>query len=86
MSRKPRTESTTEPDFEQSLQQLEELVSQLERGDLPLAEALTVFEQGVRLTRSCHERLAAAQQKVEILLKEGGQVRIEPFAPGGASE
>ncbi|MGC4028291.1 MAG: exodeoxyribonuclease VII small subunit [Steroidobacteraceae bacterium] len=82
MSRKPRSDSTAEPDFEQSLQQLEELVSRLERGDLPLAEALTVFERGVALTRQCHDRLAEARQRVEILLKEGGAARTETFAPG----
>lgn len=86
MSRKSRSEGTAEPDFEQSLSQLEELVSRLERGDLPLAEALTVFEQGVALTRQCHEQLATAQQRVEILLKEGGAARVAAFAPGGEDE
>ncbi len=52
MPRKPRNESAGDepslaPDFEKSLQELEELVARLERGDLPLAEALALFEQGV---------------------------------------
>jgi exodeoxyribonuclease VII small subunit len=78
MNRKPKAESGT-VDFETSLLQLEELVARLERGDLPLAEALGLFEQGVSLTRSCHTALSEAQQKVEILLKEGTSERIEPF-------
>jgi exodeoxyribonuclease VII small subunit len=78
MSVKPKADSVT-TDFETSLQQLEELVARLERGDLPLAEALTVFEQGVALTRSCHGALAEAQQKVQILLKQGASEHIEPF-------
>jgi exodeoxyribonuclease VII small subunit len=75
MSRK--TKSDAAPDFEQSLQDLEKLIAQLERGDLPLAESLTLFEQGVALTRSCHASLAQAQQRVEILLKDSEAPR--PF-------
>jgi exodeoxyribonuclease VII small subunit len=70
--------SEAAPDFEKSLQELERLVAQLERGDLPLAQSLTLFEKGVGLTRSCHSALANAQQRVEMLLKEGGG-RLVPF-------
>jgi exodeoxyribonuclease VII small subunit len=66
------------PDFEKSLQELESLVATLERGDLPLAESLTLFEQGVALTRACHDALAQAQQKVSILLQPGG-AEPQPF-------
>jgi exodeoxyribonuclease VII small subunit len=76
MNRKAPIE--TAPDFEKSLQELEKLVSQLERGDLPLAESLALFEKGVGLTRSCHAALSQAQQRVEMLLKEGGE-RLVPF-------
>ena len=71
MTRKNRDEPAT-PDFETSLQELETLVARLERGDLPLAESLALFEQGVALTRSCHTRLTEAQQKVSILLQQNG--------------
>jgi exodeoxyribonuclease VII small subunit len=67
------------PDFERSLSELESLVERLERGDLPLEDALKTFERGVELTRHCQNSLKAAQQKVEILLKRGGQSGIEPF-------
>ena len=66
-------------DFEQALAELEGLVERLERGDLPLDEALKAFERGVALTRHCQSSLQAAQQKVEILLKRNGQPQIEPF-------
>ena len=70
-----------EPDFEQALAELEQLVERLERGDLPLDEALKTFERGVALTRHCQTSLKAAQQKVEILLKKnGGQAELQPFA------
>lgn len=68
-----------EPDFEQALAELEKLVERLERGDLPLDEALKTFERGVALTRHCQTALKAAQQKVEILLKKGGRSELQPF-------
>jgi exodeoxyribonuclease VII small subunit len=68
-------DDTTIPDFEQALAELEGLVERLERGDLPLDEALKTFERGVALTRHCQASLKAAQQKVEILLKR----EVEPF-------
>ena len=71
------------PDFEQALAELEGLVERLERGDLPLDEALRAFERGVVLTRHCQASLTAAQQKVEILLKRSGQP-VEPFEEAGA--
>jgi exodeoxyribonuclease VII small subunit len=67
------------PDFERALSELESLVERLERGDLPLEEALKTFERGVELTRHCQTSLKAAQQKVEILLKRSGQTGIETF-------
>jgi exodeoxyribonuclease VII small subunit len=72
---------TRTPDFEQALAELEGLVERLERGDLPLEEALKTFERGVELTRHCQGSLKAAQQKVEILLKRGSSAEIEPFRP-----
>jgi len=68
------------PEFEQALAELEALVERLERGDLPLDEALKTFERGVELTRHCQGALKAAQQRVEILLKRNGQPEPEPFS------
>ena len=67
------------PDFEKALAELEALVERLERGDLPLDEALKTFERGVALTRHCQASLQAAQQRVEILLRKSGQAQIVPF-------
>jgi exodeoxyribonuclease VII small subunit len=69
------------PAFEAALAQLESLVTRLESGDLPLDEALRTFEHGVQLTRECQGALAAAQQKVQILLQRGASVAIEDFKP-----
>jgi exodeoxyribonuclease VII small subunit len=73
MARKPQAETPATPDFEASLEELEALVERLERGDLPLEDALRNFERGVQLTRQCQGALTEAQQKVEILLKDGSK-------------
>jgi exodeoxyribonuclease VII small subunit len=79
------TRNSKGPDFEQALAELESLVERLERGDLPLDEALKIFERGVALTRHCQASLQAAQQKIEILLKRSAQAEaaIEPFEESG---
>ncbi len=63
------------PDFEQALSELEGLVERLERGDLPLDEALKTFERGVELTRHCQSSLKSAQQKVGMSGSSGSPVR-----------
>ena len=70
-------------DFEKALAELETLVERLERGDVPLDEALRAFERGVALTRHCQSCLQTAQQKVEILLKRSGQPEVQPFEETG---
>ena len=66
--------------FEESLKQLEKIVDQLERGDLPLEESIRLFEEGVRLSTACKQELDAAEGKVQILMKErDGSMRPEPF-------
>jgi exodeoxyribonuclease VII small subunit len=73
------------PDFEAAMGELEKLVEQLERGDLPLEEALKAFERGIVLTRSCQTALKAAEQKVEMLLRRsGGAEEVVPFEAPGA--
>lgn len=67
-------------DFEKALAELEALVARLERGDLPLDEALKTFERGIALTRHCQSALKAAQQKVEILLSSNGGPQLAPFS------
>lgn len=57
-------------ELEKALADLESLVEDLERGDLPLDTAMKKFEQGIRLTRDCQLALKEAEQKVEILLKD----------------
>ena len=67
------------PDFEQSLQELEQIVQQMEQGELSLEDSLKYFERGIELTRSCQATLRLAEQKVEQLLEKNGQFEIVPF-------
>jgi exodeoxyribonuclease VII small subunit len=65
--------------LEKSLEELEVLVVRLEKGDLPLEQALKEFEHGVKLTRRCQLALQEAEQKVEILLKKTATAEASPF-------
>lgn len=56
--------------FETQLGALEKVVRDLERGDLPLEESLKLFEEGVRLSRECQERLNQAERRIEVLLRD----------------
>ena len=65
--------------LEKSLADLEELVEELESGDLPLEKAKKKFEEGIKLTRGCQAALKEAEQKVEILLKSAGGEQLKEF-------
>jgi len=71
--------------FEQSLAELEALVARMESGSLPLEEALSSFERGVKLTRDCQAALAAAQQRVQILIQTPSGAALEDFATEDAA-
>ena len=66
-------------DLEKALTDLEELVEELESGDLPLEKAMKKFEEGIKLTRGCQTALKEAEQKVEILLKSAGGEELGDF-------
>jgi exodeoxyribonuclease VII small subunit len=57
--------------FETQLGALERIVRELERGDLPLEDSLKLFEEGVRLSRECQDRLNQAERRIEVLLRDG---------------
>jgi exodeoxyribonuclease VII small subunit len=70
------------PNFEAQLASLERIVRELERGDLPLEQSLELFEQGVKLSRECQERLNEAERRIEVLLRGGdGSTIAVPFEP-----
>ena len=83
MARKKASAESASPTFEVALDQLEQTVERLEGGEMPLEEALELFESGVKLSRQCNETLEAAERRVEILvadrLGEDGSLATEEF-------
>ncbi len=73
------TKKKTAVSFEDSLAELEQLVSRLESGDISLEESLQSFERGVSLTRSCQKALQEAEQKVQILIDKSDSQVLESF-------
>ncbi len=67
--------------FEAGLNELERIVKELEKGDLPLEKTLELFEQGMALSGECKRQLEAAETRVEILMKRGNEVTPVPFDP-----
>ena len=92
--KKPRPADAPEPgvkaaalDFEKSLARLEEVVKRLEQPNLPLTEAMKLFEEGLQLAQQCQKQLQEAEGRVEILLKSAdGKLAAEPFRPKGGDE
>ena len=73
--------------FEASLESLEKIVQQLENGDLPLEKSLELFEDGIRLSRQCQERLNQAERRIETLLRDNqGRPVASPFETASASD
>lgn len=71
-------------DFEKALSELETLVSTMEKGDMSLEESLKAFETGIKLTRDCQTRLSEAEQKVEMLIEQQGELQLTDFDPEDA--
>jgi exodeoxyribonuclease VII small subunit len=67
------------PRFEDCLQRLEQIVDELEKGNVPLEQALKLFEEGLQLSSSCRRELDEAEGKVEILLRQNGKLQPEPY-------
>jgi len=68
--------------FEDALNKLEKIVSKLEEGDISLEESLRLFEEGIKWSRFCTQKLEEAEKKVEILLRgKEGDMKTEPFEP-----
>jgi len=73
--------------FEKSLKQLEQIVQELESGNLPLEKAMKKFEEGVKLSKYCSEKLDETEKKISILLRDNkGDIAEEPFMPENESK
>ena len=68
-----------EPKFEEALKRLEQIVEELESGELPLEESMKQYEEGVHLSKLCAKRLEEAKKKIELLMKENGKAFTKPL-------
>jgi len=75
-----------EEKFEEALAKLEEIVRKMESGDLTLDESLKAFEEGVRLSRLCAQRIDEAERRVEVLLKTQEGFDVRPFTEKDESD
>ncbi len=67
--------------FEGAMEKLEQIASELEKGDLNLEESLSKFEEGMKLSKECNEMLENAEKKITILLQKDGEISEENFIP-----
>lgn len=67
------------PDFEAALAELEKIVERMESGEQSLEEALKSFQRGIELARACQQGLKEAEQRVEKLVQEGGELKTVPL-------
>lgn len=65
--------------FEESLKELDVIVTKLEAGELSLEDSLSAFEKGISLTRECQQHLSAAEQKVSLLIGEEDNLSLVDF-------
>ncbi len=80
--RASRMNNSKPKNLEASLEELERIVRQLEQGELTLEKSLELFEQGVKLSRDCQERLNQAERRIEILMRDNqGRATVRPFEP-----
>lgn len=76
---KTHPQALDEVSFEQAMTELEQIVGQLEQGDLPLEQSLQQFERAVALSRASQQKLQQAEQKVSVLLRQGQQESLQPL-------
>src|ERR1700676_586028 len=81
MSSKPKP-SEAKPNFENAMDRLESIVGQMESGKLPLEELIVRYEEGMKLVKICQERLATAEQKIDIIARNSaGKPFVKDFEP-----
>lgn len=64
--------------FEEAMKELESIVSKLEEGDVPLEQAINYFQEGMALSKMCHEKLQKVEKQMDFILKEDGE--LAPFS------
>lgn len=76
-----------EANFEQAMQRLEKIVEEMESGELPLEELILRYEEGMKLAKVCQERLASAEQRIEIITRNSaGKPIVRKFEPAAPAQ
>lgn len=65
--------------FEDAMEKLEEVVEKLEQGDVPLEKAISMFQEGMSLSKTCHDKLNNVEKSMDRILHEDGEVEITKF-------
>lgn len=71
--------------FEAAMEKLEEIVARLENGDVPLEQAIDLFQEGMKLSQLCNQKLEQVERKIEMLVEENGTYVKKPL-PAGSDE
>jgi exodeoxyribonuclease VII small subunit len=82
MSTKPKAAAASALDFETAMERLEKIVEQMESGKLPLEDLIVRYEEGMNLVQVCQQRLAKAEQKIEMITRNSaGKPAVTAFEP-----
>ena len=73
------TTPNPKPSFEEAIVSLEEIVSKLEAGDVPLEVAISLFQEGMTLSGVCNEKLAAVESQIQTIVEQNGTAHTKPF-------
>ena len=68
-----------EKSFEEQIEELEQIVQELEKGDLSLEDSVNKFEEGIKISKKCNQTLEKAEKKITILVKEQDEIKEENF-------
>jgi exodeoxyribonuclease VII small subunit len=71
--------ATKEHSFEEAMDKLEQIVQQLESGDVPLEQAIELFQEGMKLSQMCGQKLEVVERKIEMLVEENGELTKKPY-------
>lgn len=69
--------------FEENIKRLEEIVSKLEQGNIPLEKSVELFEEGIKLTKTCNNELERIENKINILIQDHGSIEMQEYNING---
>jgi exodeoxyribonuclease VII small subunit len=82
----PPKKPVAEANFEHAMKRLEQIVEQMESGELPLEELIGRYEEGMKLVKVCQDRLASAEERIEIITRNSaGKPVVKEFEPATAA-